>query len=104
MNRLITNDLVVVTSGKHKGKQGRIKAIHHDAGTVVVEGVNVVTRNERPNARNQEGGRVQKEAPIAASNVMPLDPQSGKPTRVKIETRDGKKVRVAKSGAVITTT
>jgi len=107
MNRLKVGDLVQVISGKDKGKQGKITKIITDDGKVVVEGINVVTRHTRPNARNQQGGKLTKEAPIHASKVMPVDPGTGKPTRVKIKVEkgeDGKvtKTRVAKSGAAIT--
>jgi large subunit ribosomal protein L24 len=101
MNRLRVGDRVVVISGKDKGKEGRISKVLTEEGKVVVEGINVVTRHERPSPRNPQGGKVQKELALWASKVMPVDPQTGKPTRVKIEERDGKKVRVAKSGAVL---
>jgi large subunit ribosomal protein L24 len=101
MNRLKVGDLVQVISGKEKGKQGKITRLLTDRDMVVVEGLNMKTRNQKPTQRS-EGGRVTKEAPIAASNVMPVDPTTGKPTRVSVKTGDdGKKVRVAKSGAVI---
>ena len=107
MNRLKVGDLVQVISGKDKGKQGKITKILVEDGKVVVEGINVVTRHTRPNARNQQGGKVTKEAPIHASKVMPIDPGTGKPTRVKIKIEKGddgkvKKTRIAKSGAAIT--
>jgi large subunit ribosomal protein L24 len=107
MNRLKVGDLVQVISGKDKGKQGKITRIIADEDRVVVEGVNVVTRHTKPNARNQQGGKLTKEAPLHASKVMPIDPGTGKPTRVKIKTEkaeDGKvtKTRVGKSGAAIT--
>jgi large subunit ribosomal protein L24 len=103
MNRLKVGDLVQVLSGKDKGKQGKITKILVDDGKVVVEGINTVTRHMRPTPRNQQGGKITKDAPIYASKVMPVDPESGKPTRVKIKTaEDGTKTRVAKSGATIT--
>jgi large subunit ribosomal protein L24 len=103
MNRLKVGDLVQVISGKDKGKQGKVTKILLEDGKVVVEGVNTVTRHQKPNARNQQGGKITKDAPLAASKVMPIDPQTGKPTRVKIKTaEDGTKTRVAKSGAAIT--
>lgn len=102
MNRLKVGDLVQVIAGKDKGKQGAVKRILAEDDRVVVEGLNLVTRHQRPTANNQQGGRMSKEAPLAASNVMPIDPTSGKPTRVKIaQGEDGKKTRIAKSGAVI---
>jgi large subunit ribosomal protein L24 len=102
MKRLKVGDLVQVISGKDKGKQGRISKILWDDEKVVVEGIAMVTRHQRPTARNQEGGKIQKEAPIHVSKVMPVDPNTGKPTRVKVRAgEDGKKTRVGKSGAVI---
>jgi len=103
MNRLRVGDLVQVISGKDRGKQGRIVKILAEENRVVVEGVNTVTRNQRPTPRNQQGGQIKKDAPIHASKVMPVDPTTGKPTRVKIKKgEDGKKARIAKSGAEIT--
>jgi large subunit ribosomal protein L24 len=103
MNRLKVGDLVQVLSGKDKGKQGKITKILPEDDKVVVEGVATVTRHQRPTPRNQQGGKITKDAPIPACKVMPVDPESGKPTRVKIKTaEDGTKTRVAKSGAAIT--
>ena len=98
MERLKVGDLVQVISGKDKGKQGKITKILKDEDRVVVEGIRVQTRHMKPTQQSQ-GGKITKEAAIAASKVMPIDPQSGKPTRVKVKVEDGKKVRVAKSGA-----
>jgi len=103
MNRLKVGDLVQVISGKDKGKKGKITKILVDDDKVVVEGVGTVTRHMRPNPRNQQGGKITKDMPIHASKVMPVDPETGKPTRVKIKTgEDKKKTRVGKSGAAIT--
>ena len=103
MNRLKVGDLVQVISGKDRGKQGRITKLIKDDDKVVVEGINTVTKHQKPNARNQQGGKVTKEAPLHASKVMPVDPSTNKPTRVKSKTsEDGTKTRVAKSGATIT--
>jgi large subunit ribosomal protein L24 len=103
MQRLKVGDLVQVISGKERGKQGRITKILAEDQRVVVEGLNMVTRHQRPTPRNQEGGKITKEAPIHASNVMPVDSATGKPTRVKVRVNDDKtKTRVGKSGAAIT--
>jgi large subunit ribosomal protein L24 len=103
MNRLKVGDLVQVISGKDKGKKGKITKILAEDDRVVVEGVNTVTRHMRPNPRNQQGGKITKDAPIHASKVMPIDPETGKPTRVKVKVaEDGTKTRVGKSGAAIT--
>ena len=102
MNRLKVGDLVQVVSGKDKGKKGKITKILVEDERVVVEGVNTVTRHQKPSPRNQQGGKITKDAPIHASKVMPVDPTTGKPTRVKIQkAEDGEKKRVAKSGAAI---
>ena len=100
--RIRSGDMVQVMAGKDKGKQGQVKKILKDEDRVVVEGVNLVTKHQKPTPRNQQGGKITKEAALASSNVMPVDPTSGKPTRVKTKvSEDGKKTRVAKSGAAI---
>jgi len=104
MKRIRRGDMVQIISGKYKGAKGRILAVITDEDKVIVEGVNVKKRHVKPNARMPQGGIVEREAPIHACKVMPLDPETGKPSRVRIKKDDdGKKVRVAvKSGAVIT--
>jgi large subunit ribosomal protein L24 len=106
MNRIRRGDLVQVISGKFKGAKGRVTAVLRDEDKVVVEGINVKKRHVKPNARMPQGGVLEREAPLAACKVMPIDPSTGKPTRVRIRVDDeGKKVRVAvKSGAVLTAT
>lgn len=94
-------DTVVVISGNYKGKQGTVLKVITKENRVVVEGVNVVSRHTRPSQANPDGGIIKKEAPIDASNVMLVDPKTNKATRVHFEIKDGKKVRVAKSGSVI---
>ncbi|WP_409303765.1 50S ribosomal protein L24 [Peribacillus sp. SCS-155] len=92
-------DKVVVISGKDKGKQGVILEAYPKNNRVLVEGVNIVKKHSKPSQLNPQGGIISKEAAIHASNVMPLDPKSGEPTRVGYKVVDGKKVRVAtKSG------
>jgi len=99
---LKTGDKVVVISGKDKGKEGAVLSIKAAKNKVVVEGVNVVKKHIRPSQMNPDGGIVEFEAPIHASNVMIADPKTGKPTRVGIKFVDGKKVRFAKkSGEVL---
>ena len=103
MRRIRKGDLVQVISGKYKGAKGRILLVLPEDDKVIVEGVNVKKRHVKPNAKMPQGGTVEREAPIHACKVMPLDPSSGKPTRVRIKVEEGKKVRVAvKSGAPIT--
>ena len=100
--RVKREDTVVVIAGKDKGKTGKVVKVFPKTNKVIVEGVNVVTKHQKPSAINPQGGIVNKEASIHISNVMPLDPETGKGTRVRFEMRDGKKVRVAvKSGKEI---
>ena len=102
MMRVKREDTVVVIAGKDKGKTGKVVKVFPKTNKVIVEGVNVVTKHQKPNAINPQGGIINKEAPIHVSNVMPLDPETGKGTRVRFEMKDGKKVRVAvKSGKEI---
>jgi large subunit ribosomal protein L24 len=88
-------DTVIITSGADKGKTGRVLRVLIDKDRVVVEGMNRVWKHVRPSQRNPQGGRIQKDAPIHISNVMPLDPTTGKGTRVKFQEKDGVKHRVA---------
>jgi large subunit ribosomal protein L24 len=95
-------DTVIVLSGKDKGKEGTVTRNLPRDGKVVVAGVNLITRHNKPNQANPEGGIERVEAPMAVSKVALKDPTTGKPTRVGFAVVDGKKVRVAKkSGAVI---
>ncbi|MBM6616148.1 50S ribosomal protein L24 [Bacillus suaedaesalsae] len=89
-------DKVQVISGKDKGKQGVILEAFPKKDRVLVEGVNIVKKHSKPSQANPQGGIISKEAPIHVSNVMPLDPKSGVPTRVGYQVVDGKKVRIAK--------
>jgi large subunit ribosomal protein L24 len=89
-------DKVMVISGKDKGKQGVVLASYPKKDRVLVEGVNVVKKHSKPSQANPQGGILSHEAPIHVSNVMPLDPKSGEPTRVGYKVVDNKKVRVAK--------
>jgi large subunit ribosomal protein L24 len=100
MRRIRTGDVVVVIRGEDKGKRGKVSKILDDRGLVVVEGVNSVKRHIKQTAQ-RPGGILEVEAPIALSKVMLVDPTGGKPSRIKYKVENGKKVRVAKSGAVI---
>ncbi len=95
-------DKVMVISGKDKGKTGVILAAFPKQERVLVEGVNIVKKHSKPSQLNPQGGIISQEAPVHVSNVMPIDPKSGNPTRIGFTTVDGKKVRVAKkSGQVL---
>src|SRR4051812_15905578 len=90
-------DLVKVIAGDSKGSQGKILEVILEKGRAIVEGANMVSKHTKPNAANPNGGIVKKEAAIAVSNLMLIDPKSGKPTRVGRKKNDaGKLVRVAK--------
>lgn len=97
------DDTVLVITGKDKGKKGRVIAAYPRQNRVLIEGVNMVKKHQKPNQQNPQGGIITKEAAIHASNVMLIDPKSGEPTRIGYKVLDnGKKVRVAKkSGEVI---
>ena len=90
------DDKVVVVSGKDKGKQGKILVADPKAGKVIVEGVNVATKHQKPQGQNQEGGIIKVETPIYASKVQLVCPKCGKATRVGFKLADGRKVRVCK--------
>ena len=95
-------DSVIVRTGKDKGKKGEVLSASPKEQRVVVQGVNMVKRHTRPSA-TQQGGIVEKEAPIHVSNVAHEDPKDGKPTRIGHKIlEDGRKVRIARrSGEVI---
>ena len=94
-------DRVVVLSGKDKGRTGTVMQVLPKDGKVVVEGVNVATRHRKPTQVNPQGGIERNPAPMAISKVAVAD-KDGRPTRVRFEVKDGKKVRVAvKSGETI---
>ncbi|MBR4060814.1 MAG: 50S ribosomal protein L24 [Lachnospiraceae bacterium] len=95
MFKIKKGDTVKVIAGKDNGKEGKVVSVDQKAGKVVVEGINMITKHAKPNAANPNGGIVQKEAPIDASNVMLV--YKGKATRVGFDVKDGKKVRVAKA-------
>jgi len=100
MERIKKGDTVVVIRGNDKGKKGKVTRVMPREGKVVIEGVNMIKKHLKPQP-DRPGGILEVEAPLDASKVMPIDPETGKATRVKVVVRDGKKVRVAKSGADI---
>lgn len=90
------------SDGKRQPFRGRVIAVDARLGKVKVEGAMIVKRHRKPMPQLQrEGGIIEQEAWVSISNVAVVDPETGKPTKVKYETRDGEKVRVAKSGKVI---
>ena len=93
-SKIKTGDPVIVIAGKEKDKEGKVIAIDHKKGTVLVEGVNLVSKHTKPNAANPEGGIIQKESPLDISNVAYSE--NGKAVRVGFEVKDGKKIRVSK--------
>ena len=95
-------DTVIVNAGESKGQQGKVLQILVDDERAIVEGVNMISKHTKPNAKNPQGGIVKTEAPIHISNLSVLDPKSGKATRVGYKMEGDKKVRVSKkSGEVI---
>lgn len=100
-SKIKKGDTVKVIAGKDKDKEGKVLAVNVEAGTVLVEGINIVHKHTKPNAANQDGGIIDKEAPIAISNVMYSD--KGTPVRVGFVVKeDGTKVRInKKTGAEI---
>ena len=93
-------DTVKVIAGKDKDKEGKVIAVNTKKNTLLVEGINMVTKHAKPSMANQQGGIIHQEAPIDASNVMLL--HNGKATRVGFKMDGDKKVRVAKAtGEVI---
>jgi len=100
--RVRKGDLVTVVSGDDRGKRGRVLMVLPEKNRVIVEGVNLVYKHLRRSQQNPQGGRVRREAPIHASNVMPIDPETNKPTRVRIRVDSGRRIRVtAQSGATL---
>lgn len=90
-------DLVFVNSGESKGQQGRVLSVLVKESRAIVEGVNMVSKHTKPNAKHPQGGIIKKEAPVHISNLMLIDPTSGKPTRIGRKMNDnGKLVRFSK--------
>ncbi len=100
--RIKKDDTVIVTSGKFRGKQGKVLRVMPADSKVLVEGINMVKRHRKPVNQRDPGGIVDKTMPIAISNVALVDPSTGKPTKVSFAIIDGKKVRKSKaSGATL---
>ena len=95
-------DTVLVTAGKSRGKRGKVLRVLPESDRVIVEGVNMVKRHQRPSATFRQGGIIEKEAPLHISNLMVIDPKTDKPTRVGMKILDdGQKVRVSKQSGEI---
>ena len=90
------DDKVVVISGKDKGKEGKVLVANPKAGKVVVEGVSVATKHQKPRKQGEEGGIIKVETPIYASKVQLVCPKCGKATRVAYKVENGKKTRICK--------
>ncbi len=100
--KIKTGDKVKVITGHYKGTVGEVKSVNPKTNKIVVEGVNMAKKSLKPTQANPEGGIVEFEAPIDASNVMYYDEKAKEATRIGFKVEDGKKVRVAKkSGKVI---
>ena len=98
-SKIKKNDQVVIIAGRDKGKRGRVLEVAPITGKIKVEGAGMIKRHQRANPQsNRGGGIIEKEAFINISNVQLIDPQSGKPTRVRYQVEgDGSKIRVAAS-------
>jgi len=99
---VVKNDTVKILSGKYKEKTGKVLKVFPKERRVIVEGVNIIKKHTKPSQKNQQGGIVEKEAPVHVSNVMVIDPKSSEPTRVNYKyIEDGSKVRVSKKSGEI---
>ncbi len=94
--KIKTGDTIRVVAGDHKGSEGKVMVVNLEKNKAIVEGVNLVSKHEKPSAKNPQGGIVKKEALIHISNLSLIDTKSGETTRVGYDVRDGKKVRFSK--------
>ncbi len=85
-------DSVMVITGESKGQKGRVLGVDRKKGRAIVEGLNMISKHTKPNSKAPQGGIVKKEAPIHLSNLMLIDPASGKPTRVGRRLNDKNKL------------
>ncbi len=95
MQKLKVNDEVIVIAGKDKGKTGSVVKINSKKNEVIVTGINMVKKALKPSQENPQGGFAEVERPLHVSNIAVVSPKTKKGTRVRIENKDGKKVRVA---------
>ena len=97
-SKIRRDDEIVVLAGKDKGKQGKVLKVITGKDRVIVEGVNLVKKHQKPNPQlNVPGGIIEKEASIHASNIAIVNPSTGKADRVGFRVEEGKKVRIFKS-------
>ena len=94
--KIKTGDTIRIISGDHKGVEGKVMKVFIEKNKAIVEGANMVSKHEKPSAKNPQGGIVKKEAPVHISNLSLIDKKSGETTRVGFEVRNGKKVRFSK--------
>ena len=85
-------DTVYVNAGESKGQQGKVLEVIYEKEKAIVEGVNMVSKHTKPNAKSPQGGIIKKEAPIHISNLMVVDPSNGKPTRIGRRLNDKSKL------------
>jgi len=96
--KVIKNDNVKVLSGKYKDRTGKVLKVFNKTNSVIVEGVNIIKRHTKPSQKNQQGGIIEKEAPINVSNVMVICGKCNRPTRVGFKIlEDGSKERICKN-------
>lgn len=95
--KIKTNDEVVIVAGKDKGKKGKVIKTMPKENKVIVEGVNVVKKHQKPQGPQNPGGIIEKENPIDVSKVMYFDAKAGKGSRLGYKIVDGKKVRISKA-------
>ena len=94
--KIKTGDTVRIIAGDHKGSEGKVMKVFVEKNKAIVEGANMVSKHEKPSAKNPQGGIVKKEAALHISNLALIDSKTGETSRVGFEVRDGKKVRYSK--------
>ena len=94
--KIKSGDTVIITAGDHKGSEGKVMKVILEKNKAIVEGVNMVSKHEKPSATNPQGGIVKKEAALHISNLSLVDPKTGTATRVGYRMEEGKKVRFTK--------
>lgn len=94
--KIKSGDTVIVTAGDHKGSEGKVMKVILEKNKAIVEGVNMVSKHEKPSATSPQGGIIKKEAALHISNLSLVDPKTGTATRVGYRMEEGKKVRFTK--------